>query len=160
MGGRECFQLIYVWVWLLRAFLWVGVGGFDWVWMGGKNCIALMEIRRNNRYLDQGKINNTLTFTQWLLDKSVCLGSHRHTFYKSIFNKKKGKYVIIKNVLLAKLTKKYEKKTKKTNLFYIREKDRKTENTAVNCLKFANKEKSVVQFYSNNNALFSSRTCD
>ena len=49
------------------------------------------------------------------------------------------------------------KKTKK-NLFYICEQDHKTGNTAVNCSKFSDKEKSVVQFYSINNALFSSRT--
>ena len=54
--------------------------------------------------------------------------------------------------------KKKRKKTKKTNLFYICEQDYKTENTAVNCSKFPNKENSVAQFYSNNNALFSSRT--
>ena len=46
---------------------------------------------------------------------------------------------------------------KKLNLFYICEQVHKTGNTAVNCSKFADKEKSVVQFYSNNNALFSSR---
>ena len=51
-----------------------------------------------------------------------------------------------------------KKKTpKKLNLFYICEQVHKTGNTAVNCSKFADKEKSVVQFYSNNNALFSSR---
>ena len=43
-------------------------------------------------------------------------------------------------------------------LFYTCEQDHKTDNTAGNCSKFANKEKSVVQFYNNNNALFSSRT--
>ena len=51
-----------------------------------------------------------------------------------------------------------KKKTKKTNLFYICQQDYKTGNTAINCSKFPDKEKSVmVQFYSNNNALFSSR---
>ena len=53
---------------------------------------------------------------------------------------------------------KNKKKTKMTNLFYICEQDHKTDNTAVNCSKFTNKEKSMVQFHSNNNALFSSRT--
>ena len=50
-----------------------------------------------------------------------------------------------------------KKKTKNINLFYIYEEDLKTDDTAVNCSKFANKEKSVVKI-SNNNALFSSRT--
>ena len=50
-----------------------------------------------------------------------------------------------------------KKKSKKLNSFYICEQVRKTGNTAVNSSKFADKEKSVVQFYSNNNALFSSR---
>ena len=45
-----------------------------------------------------------------------------------------------------------------TNLFYICEQDHKSDNTAVNCSKFTKKEKSMVQFHSNNNALFSSRT--
>ena len=34
MGGCDCLQHIYGWVWLFRAFLWVGVGGCDWVWLG------------------------------------------------------------------------------------------------------------------------------
>ena len=65
---------------------------------------------------------------------------------------------MIKNVALTKLTKKNN--LKKTNLFCICEQDHKTDNTAVNCSKFANKEKSVVQFHNNNNASFSSRTSD
>ena len=46
-----------------------------------------------------------------------------------------------------------KKKKQKTNLFHICEQDHKTDNTAVNCSKFANKEKSAVNFNRNNNAL-------
>ena len=34
MGGCDCLQHIYGLVWLFRAFLWVCVGGCDWMWLG------------------------------------------------------------------------------------------------------------------------------
>ena len=38
MGRCDCLQYIYGWVLLFRAFLWVGVGGCDWVWIGVGGC--------------------------------------------------------------------------------------------------------------------------
>ena len=35
VGGCAFLEHIYQWVWLFRAFLWMCVGGCDWMWMGG-----------------------------------------------------------------------------------------------------------------------------
>ena len=56
MGGYDCLQHIYRWVWLFRVFLWVGVGGCDWVWMSGENGNAQKEHRFSFIYnMDIGK---------------------------------------------------------------------------------------------------------
>ena len=38
MGGCYCLQHIYGLVLLFIAFLWVGVGGYDWVWVIVTGC--------------------------------------------------------------------------------------------------------------------------